>query len=386
MTRRSLVFGALVAAAFSAGTAHAYPQWQFSSGTSRCGQCHYAPAGGGLINGYGRDAVGEELSSFEGDGSFLHGVVALPRALALGFDARYAVLNHDVEEARGSKTALFPMQADLSGRYGFAEAFSAHATVGYRGRVRGGAEPVGAGGASPAGGSAFVSREHYLMWRPEALGLYARAGRFFAPFGLRLAEHHTYVRRDLGFNLLEETYNLSGGFVAADQEIHATLFMPDLLRDIGGDEAGVVVMGERRLGEASAIGLQTRLGVKPDQKRATAGAFGKIYFEHLKLLVQSELDLTHASFSGASEQSFAGYLGVTYFPLRGLWVTPFVERSQTAIRLRGSSTHAFGAQLQWFPYPHFEVTLLGRAQQPRATRSEPTRTARTGLLLLHYYL
>ena len=38
------------------------------------------------------------------------------------------------------------------------------------------------------------------MWRPAALGPYVRAGRFFAPFGLRLAEHYAYVRRDTGYN------------------------------------------------------------------------------------------------------------------------------------------------------------------------------------------
>ena len=58
--------------------AQAYPQWQLSTGAVRCNQCHYAPAGGGLINSYGRDAVGDELSSFGGNGAFLHGAVSLP--------------------------------------------------------------------------------------------------------------------------------------------------------------------------------------------------------------------------------------------------------------------------------------------------------------------
>src|SRR5690349_11680835 len=48
------------------GSARAYPQWQLSSGAVRCNQCHYAPAGGGLINSYARDAVGDELSTFGG--------------------------------------------------------------------------------------------------------------------------------------------------------------------------------------------------------------------------------------------------------------------------------------------------------------------------------
>ena len=35
--------------------AAAYPQFQFSSGTTRCGQCHYSPSGGTLITSWGRD-------------------------------------------------------------------------------------------------------------------------------------------------------------------------------------------------------------------------------------------------------------------------------------------------------------------------------------------
>ena len=46
------------------------------------------------------------------------------------------------------------------------------------------------GRSTPIAGR-FISREHYLMYRPEAMGIYARVGRFFAPFGLRLAEHYT---------------------------------------------------------------------------------------------------------------------------------------------------------------------------------------------------
>src|SRR4051812_43224672 len=76
-------------------TAQAYPQWQFSSGTSRCNQCHFSPAGGGLVTGYARDAVGEDLSSIKGNGAFLHGAVELPSWLAIGFDGRGAVLSHD---------------------------------------------------------------------------------------------------------------------------------------------------------------------------------------------------------------------------------------------------------------------------------------------------
>ena len=73
----------------SAGARGAYPQFQFSSGTNRCSQCHYSPAGGGLITSWGRDESGDTIS-LGGDGAFLHGLWAPPSWLALGADFRLA--------------------------------------------------------------------------------------------------------------------------------------------------------------------------------------------------------------------------------------------------------------------------------------------------------
>ena len=80
-TRRiAALFVAVLGLVLCAETAaHAYPQWQLSTGAARCNECHYAPGGGGLINGYGRDAIGSELSTIPGDGNFLHGAVTPPR-------------------------------------------------------------------------------------------------------------------------------------------------------------------------------------------------------------------------------------------------------------------------------------------------------------------
>src|SRR5262249_44890220 len=71
------VFAGLLVLALGGGRAQAYPQFQFSSGTNRCSQCHYSPAGGGLITSWGRDESGDTLS-LGGDGAFLHGAWSPP--------------------------------------------------------------------------------------------------------------------------------------------------------------------------------------------------------------------------------------------------------------------------------------------------------------------
>ncbi|MBC8132926.1 MAG: hypothetical protein H7X95_08085, partial [Deltaproteobacteria bacterium] len=80
----------------------AYPQWQFTSGAIRCNQCHYSPAGGGLLTSYGRDAAGEDLSTFGGNGGLLHGLPRIPSWLALGGDLRGALLARDVQDPNGA--------------------------------------------------------------------------------------------------------------------------------------------------------------------------------------------------------------------------------------------------------------------------------------------
>src|SRR3954469_3226907 len=126
--RKLAILGLFFAAALAPSVAQAYPQWQFTSGTSRCNQCHFAPAGGSLITNYARDAVGEDLSSFQGNGGFLFGV-DLPAWLALGIDLRGAVLRHDAGDPQGPMTAVFPMQADAYARIAFADSLSLMVTA-----------------------------------------------------------------------------------------------------------------------------------------------------------------------------------------------------------------------------------------------------------------
>lgn len=377
------VVGAVTALVCAPSPAEAYPQWQFSSGTSRCTQCHFSPAGGGLINNYGRDAAGEELSTWQGDGGFLHGAADLPTWLALGFDGRLAVVSHENGNPNGPLRALFPMQADAHLRVVVSGAFSLQATGGLRGQARAANEPLGPDNPRPISASRAISREHFVMWRPAVLGPYVRAGRFYAPYGLRLSEHTAYVRRDLGFNLLEESYGLSGGVVKRGWELHLTAFGPDFVREMGSREQGAAGMFEARLADAHAIGLHGRIGLTENANRFAGGAFGKTYVDAIRTLFMAQADVVHWRLSGGlpGRNQLVGYVGATVFPLRGVWLSAYGELNQTDVQVKKSVTQAGTGQLNWFPYPHFEVVLVGRIQAP-----DGQDAAKTGLFLLHYYL
>lgn len=369
----------------AARPAHAYPQWQFTTGATRCNQCHYDPAGGGLITSYGRDADGDDLSTWNGDGAFLHGAARTPAWLSLGGDFRGASLVNAVQDPAGPTYAVFPMQADLYARVILGRAISVYATGGFRGQARDTGAPVPTQNFQPIDSSRLISREHYLMWQPEVIGPYARVGRFFAPFGLRLAEHVTYVRRDLGFNLLEETYNVSGGFVRDESELHLTAFAPDFVRHIGSVEKGFAAYYERRvLDGAAGVAVQSRLAFSPGITRLAFGMVGKGFIERARLLLLGEVDVVQMTFDGAGvgdRAQLVGAAGFSVFPTRGVMLTVLGERNQTDLEVRDSALTAGTLLLNWFPYAHFEVQLMGRLQSPSGGD-----TAKTVLAQLHYFL
>jgi hypothetical protein len=388
------LLGALVFLGLSLGArpAAAYPQFQFSSGTNRCSQCHYSPAGGGLLTSWGRDESADTIS-LGGDGAFLHGLVSLPSWLGIGGDFRLAFTSNDVGDPSGTQLAVFPMQADLYLRAALGEAWSINGTVGVRGIVRPSDGSIS--GRIGAAANDIMSREHYIMWRPSATGPYGRVGRFFAPYGIRFVEHIFYVRRYTGNNLYEETYNASGGYVADDWELHGTLFAPtpkegaiEFVSGVGPPEYGFAGYGEIRLAKMSALAGQVRVGISGIEARYQVGGIGKLWLEKAKLLFLGEADFIHQTFpspASYAQNQFVSYTGAHFFPVRGLMGAVAYERYQENLSVSTTGRNAFDLELNFFPWAHCEVVLLGRYQIVGSGAIDGG-SATLGMLQLHYYL
>jgi hypothetical protein len=351
--------------------AAAFPRLQISSGTVTCAACHHAPAGGGLLNDFGRDQS-TDASTFGGEGAFLHGAVKLPRWLQLGGDLRLAGLANDPGGTEGPRLSAFPMQADLAVRAAVKD-FSLQGSLGIQGTARGSEATLL---------DRLVSREHFVTWQPGRAATYVRGGRFFAPFGLRLDDHTTFVRRYLGFNLLEETYGLSLSQVTDPWELHATAFVSDPLRPPARSEAGGAAMFELRLGEG-AFGVSGRAGFGEMDRRLTGGGHGKYWLEPLRLMLLGELDVVHQQFTSLgfpARFQLASYAGGLWMPVTGLSLGLAYESFHEDSALGPTARRALSATASWLPFAHFEIMVLGRAQLVGAST-----TAWTALAQLHYY-
>jgi hypothetical protein len=373
-----------------AATAHAYPQFQLSTGTDTCKQCHYSPGGGGLINDYGRDEVaGLSWSDAAGDGRFLHGAWTPPSAFQLGADLRFATgLRADpVDVYDGGDSPLgpyrsdvlaFPMQGDLYLRPKVGPV-ALHLTAGLRGAARGGPASLA---------ERLASREHYLMYEPDDGTWYARAGRFYPVFGLRTQDHTAYVRRHLQMYLFEEPYGAAWGKYAASWELHVSAFTraPSPFLGVATD-SGVAAYWEKRNEESTAAyAAQTKLTVSDNDRRAWAGGVYKKWMEASKLLLLGELDLGVQAFpdgGGKPHYQMIGYAGATYFAQQGLMVGGVIQAYDPDLGLASTSRSSVEANVQWFPVAHLELHLLTRMEAVGLNMDDPQLLA---LLQLHYFL
>jgi hypothetical protein len=367
---------ALVLVAWFAGVAQAYPQFQFATGTERCQACHFGPDGGGLVNAFGRDEVGDTIS-WGGDGRFLHGAWTPPDAVQLGGDFRMAGLGLARETDEPRLTA-FPMQADLYARVGTG-AFSVNVTGGLNGAAR--SRPDGAGVETY-----LVSREHYAMYQREVGSLYIRAGRFYPVIGLRMHDHTALVRRGLGYYNLDEPYGIGGGTTGDDYEVHVSAFAPNPLPSTAAGAAayGATAYYERFLGDASIAG-QARYAQSDDSKRILVGAVGKYWLSKAGVLLLGELDLQRQMItdSATSRLQLVGYAGATKMFLPGLMLGAAAQRWDPDTMLRGSARSTVQLDAQLFPWAHFEVHLLARAGFIGGRGASPDSLA---MLQLHYFL
>jgi hypothetical protein len=373
------------------GRARAYPQFQFTSGTTRCSQCHYSPDGGGLITSWGRDESGDTIS-LGGDGAFLHGLWEPPAWLSLGADVRVVAPLVNASGGPESPTvSVFPMQTDGYARFAFGDQVSLYLQGGIRGDV-GFDEKLSNRVDSVT--ERLISNNHYLMWRPSATGPYARVGRFFATYGLRLVEHIFFVQRYTGFDIYNETYNLAGGYVAEDWELHMTLFapppesFPDALQSVGVRESGGAVYAEKRWNAMAMLGVQGRFGSNSEEARYQGGLVGKLWLEQAKMLVMGEMDIIRQMTNNGAhgESQFVSYLGPTFFPTRGLMAGVAYERYQEDLSVSGTGRNALDLEVNFFPWAHFELIGFARYQffGPGAGANEAS--ASLFMLQLHYYL
>lgn len=374
ITARALAIAIAAAALLVAvRTADAYPEFQFSTGATRCSECHLSPVGGGLLSDYGRGEAGDTISG-GGDGAVLHGLIEPPSWLTFGGDVRFASF---ARRSRGTEGAVFPMQAELSARVG-GGGFSIEGTFGVLEAIRG-ARPLG---------ERVGSREHFVMYEPASQAWYVRAGRFFPAYGLRLLDHTAYVRRFTGLHSLEESYALGAGAKGEAWELHASLLTPlEVAPVVGRHGWGYAIEYERFTGEGTgSFGVSSKGQRDGDGSEAWLGLTFKRWIAGPRVLLSAEVDggprtLPGDAMSQTAVIRMAGYAALNWRPGSRWSAGLAAHLFDPDVRVNGQTSSALETSFTLFPRAHWELAALVRGEL-----ADTDAASVFGLLQLHYYL
>jgi hypothetical protein len=327
-------------------------------GYNSCLTCHFNPQGNGPLNDYGRavsavaisarppflperitdDELGEASGFF---GPFLQ----LPSWLRLSADFRGLGLYN------GTTYRFIPMQLEGSlilktprnAFYGVVTAGYIPAPAAYS-EERRRTVPV------------FISREHYVAWRPTSWFL-LQGGMMDSPFGIRLAEHTAFSRSKTGLNQNDQAHTLLVMFPTRilEASVYATvgnLYQSPPLRQQGG---GMHL--DFKLNESTTVGasgMWTRNDYRERQmislnSRIGAGKGSTVVFD--TGLVRS------APYSAAATLGHYGVLQHSLALFRGFHLLSMLE--YWAENAFGSSvrTVRFSPGIQYFLLQRLELRL-----------------------------
>jgi len=397
--RASLRLAAVFAFVFAAvllvaRRADAYP-WMIRHGYTQCATCHADPAGGGLLQPYGR-AQGEILMRMrygsppdKEPGPLaepLWGAFTPPRALLVGGDIRSAhVLRVPASgEAQGR---FILMQADLQSQLSLG-----------RFRVNGSLGAVGEGGnlaAVTRGPDAkLVSRVHWLGVdlgeRDEWL---VRLGRMNVPFGIRSIEHTMFTRSETRTDInTGQQYGIAGDYHRG--RLRASLMgivgnfavSPDKFRARGyAGLAELAITPTLAAGVSSMVTYHERdLTLQTEAWRHAHGAFVR-WSPARPVVVSAEWDFLHASQPTPGRTFFGGVGQVTVDlePVQGLHLGPTVE--VVARDFDDPASVGAWASAWWFLLPHADLRF-DLIQQSLASPTGSSVRLLSTIVQLHVYL
>jgi hypothetical protein len=383
-----------LAALLAPRRAEAYP-WMIRHGYAQCGNCHADPAGGGLLNPYGR-AQGEILMRmrYGAPADTEPGPLAepvwgllpeLPRALLVGGAVRWARVQR---LPLGGETdgRFILMQGDALAQYKVWR-LRANASVGYV--TEGGNAAAVTGGVDDK----VVSRVHWVgvdLGRSDEV--LVRAGRMNVPFGIRSIEHTMFPRAATRSDInTGQQHGVSidyrkGPLRASLMGIAGNFqIQQDRFRSRGYSGLAELAIRPTLAAGVSSMVTNTELDLAlltPTWRHAH-GAFVR-YSPARVAVVSAEWDFLHTSqpTPGTTYFGGVGMVQVDLEPVQGLHLGPTVEVLTRDFDERAS--YGIWASAWWFFFSHADVRFDAIGQ--RLSTPGGAVQVVTGVLQVHAYL
>ena len=210
-------------------------------------------------------------------------------------------------------------------------------------------------------------------------------------YGLRLAEHTTYIRRYGETPMFADTYGLHAALVEPKYEAHLTGFIRDPLIDPLDHSNGVMAYAEVRPTERLAFGAEGLYKNSLNDQKVGGGVTGKVYVPGANLLVQGEVqfinqlvDKSATNSSGGAPLRLVGYLLSTLTIKEYLVLDVGLGHYDSNMLIKNLDRDCVDVNLHWFATSHIEMILTNRFEMLAFGKGGPS--GGYSFLQLHYRL
>lgn len=358
--------------------ANAFPG-MIRHGYVNCTSCHVQPTGGGVLKPYGREISQELLSSFskENEGKLIYNAFGVADLLPtdsvqIGGDTRLIQTYRD--SARLKEERFFLMQSDLEVAAQFGHwIFDVN------------------GGYYDA---EFKSLRHYILYQwDEEFSL--RGGRFRPAYGMNTPEHTLVIKRKLGWDESTETYNLEAAWLKKGWNLFITGIFgkPESVEELhqgltlgqtGIAEKGFASRGSIFIHDNYELGLEYYYGTNSSHSRHVMGPFFILGVSpQFYLLSELDFQIENKNSSSDSLKGFFNYEKFSYEPIQGFHLIATTEWSRSQFSNQNTFFQRYGAGIEFYPRPHFEVQALWQKQKQPSDLGVFQDNA---WLMMHFYL
>jgi len=343
-------------------------------GYVNCTACHLSPAGGGVMTPYGRELSRAIMSSWgvKNEQYFAYNAIpTLSKSDKILVGAFVRGLQAIREDKQATEARAILMQADVDVAYNEKD----WAVLGSVGR-----QEIRSGLKSD---SHLFSRRHFALYRVNSIHNF-RAGKFLPFYGLNDSNHQLYVRKYLGFGFDTESYNFEYSYLGENLNIFLTTKYGNFKDKYSQNkEGGVSASMSYFFGDKQKVGLSYYWGTEDRFKRDAYGVWG-IFSFHPKIFTLHELDFQDKKIkaSGLKQNGFVTSNKLNYEPMRGLITFLSYDLANLNPASPSSRKFAYGAGVQFFPRPHFEINSSWQKEEIVHLRSQSDLYS----MVLHFYL
>jgi hypothetical protein len=387
-----VVMLAVTAVMLVARSSEALPRYALRDGV-QCTACHIDPAGGGMRNRYGRYVFAPTRLPLFNSSSIPPLNVDIGDTLAFGADSR-SMYYYAQPGSGGAKTStFFQMESNLY----------AAATL-YR---------AGADGGSAI--TLYYVQEGWMdfqasaIWQQELgrpdISIYLKAGRFIPTYGLRIENHQTYNRQDIGFGPTDKDEGVElgahlGPVLLQGSAINGTTGMTQF--DDNTDK-GVIGRAEvlGRLGKLrlmlggsvyySETGSLTTVGtISTDARTKNLRAGGHWGASMGRLTYMGELDVVDVDPFPKNTQtskslSYQAYQELDFLVVRGLELNLNYEFRDPDLSLRTGTISRVAAGFEVIPVPYVEIKTLFRYSFGSGSAVAPLDGLTEAIAMVHLF-